>query len=207
MENVSLIGHSMGSIIAFLFSSVFPEKVKMAVGIDTLKPLNWIAEKSPESIRNQVELFLKYDKFNRHSEEPPVSSYEELAEKWIRATNGSITKETVDYILQRNTRKSLKSPGKFYISRDNRIKSHVPVRLTQEVSILFAKRIQCPFLFIKGTKSPFEEVESDIREIFEVLRNSNSKFELHFVDAAHHLHLTHPELVAPILKNFMLKYL
>lgn len=37
-EKLSMIGHSMSSIIGFVFAAVFPDKVDMFIGIDALKP-------------------------------------------------------------------------------------------------------------------------------------------------------------------------
>lgn len=36
---ISLMGHSMGAILVFIFSSAYPEKVNFAIAIDALKPL------------------------------------------------------------------------------------------------------------------------------------------------------------------------
>lgn len=63
-----------------------------------------------------------------------------------------------------------------------------------------------PYCFIKATDSPFYERKIYYDQVVEILK-TNPEFELHNVEATHHLHLTHPELVAPIITNFINKYL
>lgn len=63
-----------------------------------------------------------------------------------------------------------------------------------------------PYCFIKATDSPFYEKKIYYNQAVEILK-TNLEFELHNIETAHHLHLTHPELVAPIIINFINKYL
>ena len=37
-SKITLLGHSMGSVLSFMFASVFPEKVNFVIAIDALKP-------------------------------------------------------------------------------------------------------------------------------------------------------------------------
>lgn len=37
-SKISLIGHSMGAVMSFLFSSAFPDRVNFVIAIDALKP-------------------------------------------------------------------------------------------------------------------------------------------------------------------------
>lgn len=205
MEKVSLMAHSMGSIMTFLFASVFPDKVNLAIGIDALKPHIWRPFKVPGYIEKQVKNFIKADIRNQIDSEPPAYSYDEIVERWCKATNNSITKEVAPYMMKRNIAESTKNPGNYYFTRDSRIKSNYSTNLPQEVSLELAKRIQIPYLFMKATKSPYYEDKKYFDETIEILKQ-NELFQLEFVEATHHLHLTHPEIVAPIVSKFLEKY-
>lgn len=205
MDKVSLMGHSLGSIVTFLFSSVFPEKVNMAIGIDALKPHIIDPEKIPPHIAKRIPDFMKADARNQMNSEPPSYPYQEIVERWVKATRHSVTKATAPYLLKRNIKESSKYPDKYYYTRDSRIKFNYFAFMPQEVSLELAKRIQLPYLFMKALKSPYYEDKKYFDQVIEILKE-NPQFELHFVEATHHLHLTHPELVAPILGEFLKKY-
>ena len=74
------------------------------------------------------------------------------------------------------------------------------------MSVELAKKIKMPYLFIKATESPYYERKIYYDEIIDILK-TNPDFQLHYVEATHHLHLTHPELVAPIINAFLQKYM
>lgn len=102
----------MGPIITFLYASIFPDKVDVAIGIDSLKPLVLNPRNSVKFLRDRIEGKIKIDKFSEINSEPPSYTYEEIKNKWIKASSGSITEEAVHNMLQRNiNRKS----GKFSI--------------------------------------------------------------------------------------------
>jgi len=73
------------------------------------------------------------------------------------------------------------------------------------VSKELAKRINIPYCFIKATNSPYYERKEYYDEIIEILKQSE-QFESHLVDSTHHLHLTEPEKVAPIITAFIDKH-
>lgn len=37
-SKITLMGHSMGAVLTFMFASVFPERVNCVIAIDALKP-------------------------------------------------------------------------------------------------------------------------------------------------------------------------
>lgn len=95
---ISLMGHSMGAILVFLFASAYPDRVNFAIAIDALKPLfrptssNSIYLKSFKSFFIEVILvvpwmlqtidsFLVEDKRNQEQSEPPAYEYHEMVER------------------------------------------------------------------------------------------------------------------------------
>lgn len=112
-ENVSLMAHSMGSIVAFNYCGLYPDRVDMMIGIDALKSHIRNKERVAPVLEYCYNNLLVADERNRNKSEPPSYSFEETVKKLNEATNGSVTPETCNYILRRNLRKSEKYPDKY----------------------------------------------------------------------------------------------
>lgn len=205
IEKVSLLGHSLGSIITFLFSSVFPEKVNFAIGFDSLKPHIKDYEEVPTFLAKRIPDFMKADARNQINQEPPLYTYEDMVEKWSKATFNSITKETVPYLLKRNIRESSIEPGKFYFTRDNRVKFNYFTYMSQEIILELAKKIIIPYLFLKASNSTYFEKKKYYDQTIEIMKQ-NPQFELHYLEGTHHMHLTQPEIVAPVVSDFIKRH-
>lgn len=204
-DKISLMGHSMGSVLSFMFATVFPEKVDMMIQIDALKPHIYDPKKVAQSFKDRIENFMRADQRNQDKSEPPCYTYEDMIDRLSTGTFGSVTPETAQYLLKRNIRKSEKFPGKFYFTRDSRLKYTYSHNFPQPVSIELAKKLNMPQMFIKALHSPYYEKKEYYDEIIDILKE-NKNFEHHVVDSTHHLHLTQPELVAPIISTFIEKH-
>uniref|UniRef100_A0A182PJ13 AB hydrolase-1 domain-containing protein n=1 Tax=Anopheles epiroticus TaxID=199890 RepID=A0A182PJ13_9DIPT len=205
-KKLSLMGHSMGSIVSFLFTATFPDKVDFYVGIDALKPHIADADKFPGRLEKRLPQALLADARNREQSEPPSYPYDELIERLHLGTNKSVTREAAPFLLYRNTRKSSLHPDRYYFTRDSRLKFGVGLGWDQAINLEFAKRVVLPYLFIKAKHSPYYEDRKYFNEFVELVKQNNPRFELEFVDSTHHLHLTEPEKVAPIVNRFFEKY-
>lgn len=203
-DKLSIMAHSMGSLVGFLFSSIFPSKVDMLIGLDALKPHIRETDKLVPFLERHLENFVKADLRNQEKSEPPCYTYDELVERLHLGTYKSITKECCPYLLKRAIKKSIKYPDKYYFGRDSRLKHLFPISLSQETCLALARRIQIPYLFIKAKRSPFYEDEKYYHEAIDVLKES-SKFELMNVDSTHHFHLTDPAICSETISNFINK--
>lgn len=204
-DKISLLGHSMGSVLSFMFACVFPEKVDMMIQIDALKPAIPNPERLAKSIKNSVEKFMLADQRNKEQTEPPAYTYEEMINKVNEGTYGSVTKETAEFLLKRNIKKSEKFPGKFYFVRDSRLKHSYAPNFSQPLMVELSKGLKMPHVFIKATNAPYWEDKKYYNEILDILK-TNPQFEFHYVDATHHVQLTEPEKIAPIISSFIEKY-
>ncbi len=204
IEKVSLLTHSMGSILAFLFASIFPEHVNMVIGIDFIKPFALSPKRIPDELNKRFSNFMTADKRNQMDSEPPSFSRDELIKKLVIGYMGSINEEVAPHLLERAVRESKKNPGKFFLSLDGRVKHSYFNFVPHEVSVELAKRLNMPYLFFRSNYLPFGN-QNFFNEIVDIMK-ANPNFEMHYVDAGHHMHLTDPEIVAPIMKKFMEKH-
>lgn len=175
------------------------------IQIDALKPHIYNPERVASSLEDRIVNFMIADQRNQEKGEPPAYTYEDMVERLNTGTMGSVTKECAQYLLKRNIKRSEKYPGKFYFTRDSRLKYNYSSSFSQEVSVELSKRLKMPHLFMKAEHSPYYERRGYFDEVVDILKQ-NKDFELHMVDSTHHLHLTEPEKVAPILSEFIEKH-
>lgn len=204
-ETISLMGHSMGAIVTFAFASLYPDKVDLVVGLDALKPHQRTVPRQIETIATRMEEFLKEDERNRSDAEPPSYTYEELIERLFVGSFHSVNRDTCQYLLARNIKRSKYNPNKFYFIRDRRLKYYNYQIGNQEFVNDMAKRITCPYLFVKAKGSTYFE---DRKYYFDTLAymKENPRFELASVEGSHHFHLNNPKDISETINNFICKY-
>lgn len=204
-EKVSILAHSLGSIVAFQLAGIFPEKVDLIIGMDTYKPTRHIEDNFTVTIERIIASFLIFDDRNRNSNEPPSYSYEKCIEKVFIGSGKSVDRGKCAYLVERNVRKSAKLPDKLYFAQDSRVKAMNPgVWPDKQICDLLA-HISCPVLFIKASDTKYFD-ESAFEEHLKILRK-NPRFEFHGVLGTHHVHLNEPQKVSGIISQFLMKHL
>lgn len=202
-DKVSIIGHSLGGLCSFFYSSIYPDHVDMVVALDSFEP--YISD-SPAFMKFNIETLLQEDARVQESE-PPSYDYEELLDKVVKGSHGSVDRENAKYLLTRNMKKSTKYPRKYYFNYDRRLRgfdrpSKHPAELMQ-----FAKNIICPVYYCLGEDSylrPFSlEATQHIRQY---LQDHNPDFHVRFGPGNHHFHLTHPDEYCQDIGRFIRKY-
>ncbi|KAL5290861.1 hypothetical protein ACFFRR_010324 [Megaselia abdita] len=204
-DKISLIGHSMGSIVTFAFASLYPDKVDLAVGLDALKPHQRAIPKQIETIATRMEEFLKEDERNRSDSEPPSYTYDELIDRLFVGSFHSVNKDTCQYLLARNIKRSKLDSNKFYFVRDRRLKYYNYQIGNQDLVNEMARRITCPYLFVKANSSTYFEEKKFYFDTLSVMKE-NPKFELAASEGTHHFHLNNPEKVCETINTFICKY-
>lgn len=202
-QQISLMAHSMGSILSFLYASLFPDKVNFVIAIDTLKPL----VRSPRLFGNILQYraanMVQADKYNRDKNlEPPSYTYAELIARLVQGTSSSIHSNVAPLLLERGTKPSKLHPNKFYFSRDPRVKYITDNCYDQELCLELAKRITAKYLFIKSEDKQFREPFKNIKETIEVMER-NTKVQVNYVNGTHHVHMNHPHRISGTISDFL----
>ncbi|CAH1156116.1 unnamed protein product [Phaedon cochleariae] len=202
---VSLMGHSLGSIMSYMYSSLYPTEIDFLICLDAIRPRQ-TTNVLPE-ITKTIELYMKTDEFMRKGHEPPSYSIEEIKKKLSEPIENSILLEYTQFLMERGIAPSKKYPGKYYFTRDPRVKiSNFFVISDEEVSQSIPL-MKMPIFFVKASDSPYFFGKTEIFfEFLDAHRKNNTNFEHHFIEGTHHVHLNNPERVAPLVKNFIKKY-
>ncbi|KAL9905170.1 putative serine hydrolase isoform 1-T3 [Glossina fuscipes fuscipes] len=204
-EKLYMIGHSMSSIIGFVFAALYPNEMGMLIGLDALKPHQRAPHKMLRSLETRMIGFIEEDERNRSKDEPPAYTYNELIERVHFGSFQSLNQDVCKFMMARNIQKSLKYPDKYYFTRDRRLKFYNYTIGSQELCNEMAKRITCPYLFIKGRQSIYFEDKKYYDETINVLR-AKKNFEYFECDGTHHLHMNNPENIIDPIVDFIEKY-
>ncbi|XP_055376276.1 probable serine hydrolase [Condylostylus longicornis] len=207
-KTIALIGHSLGSQVAFYFAALFPEKVEFLILLDAFQTKLNLINNSIDIMRFQAEKFWTLYLKNDSHKEPPSYTYEECVDKLHEGTYKSVTKDCAKYLLNRNLKKSELFPNKYYFIRDGRLKYNEMFNYSEDVGKEMARRITSPFLLLKAHDegTSYHEEKKFIYGAVELLRKSNSDFSFNIVSGTHHVHLCEPEKVAKIVNPFLDKY-
>lgn len=204
---ISLIAHSMGSIASFLFTAIFPDKVDMVIALDTLKPQVLPGKMIVKLLQYRGERTLLADKRNRVSDpQKPLYEYDELIDRVVDGSLQSVDRNKAKYMIERGVKESNNVPGKYYFSRDSRVKYMFAVHIDQSTCLEMLKQIRIPYLFIKANDKNFSENPKHIKEAVTVFQRVNPNFRIFSVTGTHHVHLNSPELIAPEISAFLQRH-
>ncbi|XP_066139697.1 probable serine hydrolase isoform X1 [Euwallacea fornicatus] len=201
---VSLMGHSLGGLSSYTYTMLYPQNIDFVICLDGAKPL---------IIKNRIGSMAKYiDKFLQNNErvssdkEPPSYSVEEIKLKVHAPNKGSVNLEYTPYILERNIAPSKEHPGKYYFTRDPRLKSGELLNFSQEELVEHAQNITCPIFMSKHKQGSYYEIKQNFYDVLDVLKRNSRDCDFHYINGTHHGHLNDPAELAGLISNFIRKH-
>lgn len=206
-HKVSLMGHSLGALISFLYAMLYPKSIDFLICIDASKPI--ISPNNVERMARIISRFCRLSKFELDaSREPPSYSMEEIKQKIIAPHNNSIHYEYSHHLAERNIAPSTIHPGKYYFTRDPRLKAAGKdiMNWPQEDTLKDAKHMSCPIFIAKASQSPYYEVKDNFYQVLDVLKEASANLEYYKLEGTHHLHLNNPEELSTLLNAFIRKH-
>ncbi|KAF5272132.1 hypothetical protein FQA39_LY01214 [Lamprigera yunnana] len=204
-DKLSLMGHSLGGIVNFMYAGLYPNTVDFLISFEALKPFS-LEKKSFERMSKSIENFLKYLKLMESGSEPPSYSFEVLEQMLYEGSRKSISLENCKYILERNIAPSKYEPHKFYFTRDIRVKIFGLIGIPHNVSVESTRRLTCPFFLYKASEGIKVDDGENFEEIVNILKKGNKDFVYHNIEGTHYAHLNNPEGVAKLIMPFIEKY-
>lgn len=119
-DNISLIGHSLGGCLAFLYAAVYPNEVKRYVSFDISSPLVRRTDKMIDAMGGSIDKFLKYETLT--PENQPCYDYEQMIDIVEQAHNGSLTRRSCEIMMRRGMSPTEGDGLKYRFNRDPRLK-------------------------------------------------------------------------------------
>ncbi|GAA6230233.1 serine hydrolase-like protein [Lates japonicus] len=199
-SKLSIIGHSMGGNVAGLFSALYPEMVEAVVLLDSYGFLPTDPKEIPTVMRQGMDGMLQFEK--KTEEKKRVYTYEKAAERLL-AVNPTLSERSARILLERGL---VQVEGGFVYSRDFRINLKNIVRISLEQSLEMQSRIKASILVVLA-EGGFEKIFAEhdqkkfISALLQAYRDRNHTVVK--VPGDHHIHLNDPEVVAPLVSDFL----
>lgn len=200
------MGHSMGAIASFAYASFFPNEINFTIHLDNIKPIITRRRNSIQYVADSIDHLLVADERNIAESEPPAYEEPELVQRLHQMLGNSIDKESCPILFDRGAIQSEKDPSKFFYSRDSRLKYSMTLGLSEEDTHVMARRLHSPMMAIKFAEGILFEPKDKSDKIIALLKANNPLFEEHTIPGTHHSHLNNPELVAPLIIDFLQRY-
>lgn len=201
-EKISVMGHSLGSLIGFMFAAVFPDEIDLLIGLDAIAPTFDLRGKYSVicDVGKNIDKFLYYSEVK--SSKDPVENYEAMIDTTYEGHNRKLTRKSCEILMIRGMNAC--GDGTYSFARDNRVKVGWISYLSGDYVKRCGNKIKCRYLNIKAT--PVDEDTWPIyKNMLDIIESSSSDFNVAFVEGPHHVHLNDPELVAPSINEFLSK--
>ncbi|XP_042341851.1 serine hydrolase-like protein [Plectropomus leopardus] len=200
LKKFSIIGHSMGGDIAGMFSALYPEMVEALVILDAYGFLPTDSKELSKVMRQGMDEMLQFEK--KTEEKQRVYTYEKAAERLL-AANPTLSEQSVHILLERGL---VQVEGGFVFSRDLRVNFKYILRNSLEQSLEMQSKIQASVLVVlaeNGLDRMFSEPSQRkfSPTLLQHLQDRNHTVAK--VAGDHHVHLDKPEVVAPLVSDFL----
>ena len=191
-----IVGHSMGGILASLYASAFPENVKALVSLDAYGPLYDLGN-AKDTLRKGIESRLQ--RALRQSSGRQVR-FGDLVEKRIAADG--LDRESAALILSRavttEAEQSLTFDSIVQFQTDPRLRSPSLVRLSEQHVQQFMQGVSVPTLAILASDGLIKRRKSDDKR-----QDWFANVLLDEVDGHHHVHMQRPQQIAAKIADFL----
>ncbi|KAK9502102.1 hypothetical protein O3M35_012696 [Rhynocoris fuscipes] len=201
---VSIVGHSLGGAVGFMYAATYPDEVEKLVSLDIVCP----RVSKPSSLANGfgkcIDTFLRYELLT--PDKQPNYEYEEMVDIALDGYKGSVTRDGVETLLKRGMKPIENKPGKFAFNRDVRLKVVSGLGMPSlDIVLEMADKLRCHYLNIRAVDGLCRTMESPevYPIVLERLKKNCRSFRYHVIDGKHHLHLNEPEKISEIISTFL----
>jgi pimeloyl-ACP methyl ester carboxylesterase len=186
---ITIVGHSMGGLIATVAAAVLPDGIARMVLIDafgliTTQPQQ-ACEQLRQAIRSRSALSLK-----RKPVHPSIESAMQA-----RVLAGDLKEKEAAVLLTRGLEE--RADG-FVWRSDQRLRTASAMRFSFEQATSFIANISCPVLLIEGRRGA------------QMIKTNKEMFQGHYadlrckqMDGGHHCHMEYPQIAAQLVTDFI----
>ena len=191
-DRACLLGHSMGAGISALFAGACPDRVERLVLLEGLGPYSTAASAMLENTRRALTARqLTLERVPRNMANVDAAIARKLAALPYLG-------ETARNLVERGVRPT--DEGGVSFSHDPRLTGRSLLRLTEEQVLVHLRAITAPTLIVRAREGlPYPTGAGDIDARLAAVDHA----ETIAVDGHHHVHLTHPQRVAPFVAGFL----
>lgn len=188
LNQVHLLGHSMGACLASLIAGVVPEQILSLVLIEALGPFSNPESSAREQLASYAHRFCQI----QSKQARPYQSLEEAALN--RAQKGYLSQEFAEILAKRGLEEKEQA---FYWRHDRRLLIASPLTMTEGQVLSCLTGISAKSCLIKASKG----YEFD-QEILQKRVTAVKDLQIFTFKGGHHIHMEEPEAVAQCLNSF-----
>lgn len=189
-KKVTFVAHSMGGMVAQIFTAAFPELVNKLVIIESYGLYTGETTDTVQQLKEGME--------NRRKINLPstAKSFSLSAGVSARAAAGDLSKQSAMHLVQRSTK--LGDDGKYTWRSDRRLKSISLFRFSPEQCTNVLSALNVPTCVIRG-KEGYQMIRDNI-ERYGINKGIVDDVEL---AGGHHLHMDDPQPTAQQINRFL----
>lgn len=189
-QRFSLLGHSMGAIVAVLLAGALPARIERLALIDGVIPYTGEADNAPQKLGAALEALLAVD----DKRKPVYATFDQAVAARMKGV-GAVSHEAAERLAQRGL---MPVPGGYTWRTDARLMLPSAMRLTRAHALAFVERVACPTSLVLAEQGLM--TQPALRELAEGL-----PFKVQRLPGGHHLHLDDEagaEAVAAVFNAF-----
>jgi len=195
-EPVFLVGHSMGGVVASIYSGIRPDRVARLVSMEGLG----LARHAPDQAPGRYAQWL--DQLRDPPSFRPYRSLEEVASR-LRKTNPRLTGPRAAFLARHWAKRQ--DNGDYVLLSDPVHKTVNPYLFRIDEAIACWRRVTAPVLLVSGKLS---DIPGRMKDTPEQLAERKGAFrnrrEVELDEAGHMMHHDQPERLAPLIEQFLL---
>lgn len=173
-QRFSLLGHSMGAIVAVLLAGALPQRVERLALIDGVTPYTGEADEAPQRLGAALDALLAVD----DKRKPVYATFERAVAARMKGV-GAVSRDAAERLAERGL---MPVPGGYTWRTDARLMLPSPLRLTRAHALAFVAQVTCPTTLVLAEQGLMTEPQ--LREL-----TAQLPFDKHYLPGGHHLHL------------------
>lgn len=203
-DKISMLGHSLGSVAGLQYAGLYPDDVDLCIAVENIV----FQEYDLDTVLKTLPKLIKKKEMCQHLLNTKLThgTMEELTDKWYAGMLKSIKRENFHYLMKRGVKPSPEDPTKFCFTKDIRLKYETVKPSKSEFLEKIVERISCPLLYFKATGSSYKLSDPHCCRVQDILKKNNPYYESHNVHGTHHVHVNNPEVLQPIIVDFLRKH-
>lgn len=201
-KTVTLMGHSLGGAVSFMYAASYPDEVDKIICIDIASP----AVREPSTMVKQtgylIDKFLEYE--NLTDDKKPCYEYEEMIDVVCDAYKGSITRDNCKVLMKRGMAPApahVKNNG-YHFKRDPRLKVAGLAMMSIETALTYATKVRCKVLNLRAVPGMNWERLDYYTDVIDKMKQ-RADVRYHEVNGTHHVHLENPENISDLIEEFL----
>lgn len=187
-QELVIVGHSMGGMVATVVASVLPEKINQLILIEAIGMMTTPAQTACDQLRKAIQSRQRVAQGGSNSGNSSKTvhpSFESALAARVGASDFSQKEASI--LLKRG----LQASGQGFIWRtDQRLRTHSAMRFSVEQANSFVTSVKCPVLLIEG-ENGFKQISQN-RQLFGPLYTNLTVSQ---VPGGHHCHMEYPAQV------------